>query len=132
MTHPLRPLAWLGLLVAIGGGLGGCVAAAAVAGAEAASVTVFGRGIADIGVSAVTGRDCSTVRLDRGQTYCAPREELPVAPAFCSRSLGNVNCWINPEALSASARPLADAPALTPAQTRQINTRWPKALNLFD
>jgi predicted NAD/FAD-dependent oxidoreductase len=132
MTHTLRPLLWLALLVAIGGGLGGCVAAAAVAGAEAASVTVFGRGIADIGVSAVTGRDCSTVRLDRGQSYCAPREVLPAVPVVCTRSLASVKCWVNPEALSATARPLADAPALTPAQTRQINTRWPKALNLFD
>jgi len=34
--------------------------------ADVASVVVFGRGIADIGVSAISGRDCSIVRLDQG------------------------------------------------------------------
>ena len=58
---------------------------AALAGAELASVTVFGRGLVDIGASAVSGRDCSIVRLDRGETYCAPR--VPAEPApFCTGS----------------------------------------------
>ena len=61
----------------------------ALVAAEAATVTVFGRGVADIGVSAITGRDCSIVRLDKGQTYCAPRYLGPDEPAFCTRSLGD-------------------------------------------
>ncbi len=108
--------------------LGGCVAAAAVAGAEGASVAVFGRGIADIGVSAITGRDCSIVRLDRGQSYCAARDHLPAPQTFCTRTLGTVQCWADPQALSASAHPLVDTPGLNQDQIRQINARWPKDL----
>lgn len=110
--------------------LGGCVAAAAAAGAEAASVAVFGRDIVDIGVSAVTGRDCSLVRLDRRQPYCAAREELPKPPAFCTRTLGTAQCWADPEHFLSPPRQLADIPAVTPEQARQITARWPKSLNL--
>ncbi len=129
----MRPiLARLILFALAAVALGGCVAAAALAGAEASSVAVFGRGIADLGVSAVTGKDCSIVRLDRGQDYCAPREALPGPPAFCTRTLGTVQCWANPEALDAPARPLADTPPLTAEQVRQTGARWPKSLNLSD
>lgn len=110
--------------------LSGCHVAGALAGAEAASVTVLGRGVVDIGVSAVTGRDCSIVRLDRGMNYCAPREQLPAAPLFCSKSLGTVDCWTNPEAFIVAPSPLFDSPALTPDQTRDVGARWPKSLNL--
>ena len=63
---------------------------AALIAVEGTGVTVFGRGIVDVGVSAITGRDCSVVRLDRGQTYCEPRYLGPEEPTFCTRSLGEV------------------------------------------
>ena len=111
--------------------LTGCVAAEALVGVEAASVAVFGRDVVDIGVSAVTGRDCSVVRLDRRQDYCAPREHLPGPPPFCTRTLGTVQCWADPEHFASAPRPLADAPALTAEQVRQVEARWPKSLNVF-
>lgn len=100
----------------------------ALAGAEVASVVVFGRGIGDLAVSAVSGRDCSVVRLDRGQTYCAPRDTPPVPPPFCTRSLGVVDCWVDPAALPGHYRGVADAPDPTPAQDRHRRAPWPKAL----
>ena len=100
----------------------------ALAAADLASVVVFGRGIADIGVSAISGRDCSIVRLDRGLTYCAPVEPPPDPGPFCTRSLGTVDCWINPDALPMPQQPVADGPAPTLAQQQYRHARWPKSL----
>jgi hypothetical protein len=103
----------------------------ALAAADLASVTVFGRGILDIGVSAVSGRDCSIVRLDRGQTYCAPRDGPPKPEPFCTRSLGVVDCWADPGLLPAAPREVADGPGPTPDQLRYRAARWPKSLTAF-
>ena len=114
-------------------GLSACgYAAEGVAAADVTSVAVFGRGVLDLGVSAVTGKDCSIVRLDQGQTYCAPRERMPRPPEFCTNTLGTVQCWVNPEGFATLPHQLADSPELTPDQVRNINARWPKSLNLSD
>ena len=113
-------------------GLSGCAhwvePTGALVAADIASVVVFGRGIADIGVSAISGRDCSVVRLGRGRTYCAPLHPPPSPGPFCTRSLGVVDCWINPEALPTPQRPVADGPAPTLAQEQYRHARWPKSL----
>ena len=112
--------------------LSGCVAAEAAIGVEAASVAVFGRDVVDIGVSAISGRDCSVVRLDRKQPYCATREEVPPSPLLCSRTLADVQCWVDPEHFPSQPRQIADTPGLTAEQTQQVKARWPKSLNLFE
>ena len=112
--------------------LSGCVGAGIYAGVEASSVAVFGRGVGDIGVSAITGKDCSIVRLDRGQNYCAPKEQLPAPQPYCTQTLGTVNCWSNPEAFALPPHKLADTPPLTPDQVKSIDARWPKSLNIAD
>lgn len=113
-------------------GLSGCAhwvePTGALAVAEVASVVVFGRGIVDIGVSAISGRDCSIVRLDRGLTYCAARDPPPDPGPFCTRSLGVVDCWSNPEALPGLQREVADGPAPSAAQDRYRRAPWPKTL----
>ena len=113
-------------------GLTGCAGWAeptgALLAADVASVAVFGRGIGDIGVSAITGRDCSVVRLDRGQTYCVPLDGAPGREPVCTRSLGVVDCWSNPGALPPGTREVADGPPPTPAQLRYRRAPWPKAL----
>ncbi len=121
---------WRRLPLALLFALTGCAATQALVGVEAASVAVFGRDIVDIGVSAVTGRDCSLVRLDRRQTYCAPKEQLPVPPPFCTRTLADVQCWADPEHFASVPRQVADTPALTKEQASQIEARWPKSLNI--
>jgi hypothetical protein len=128
----IRHFPILALLTSMLIALGGCAAAEGLAAADVASVAVFGRDIVDIGVSAVSGRDCSIVRLDQGTTYCAPKEHLPGPLPYCSRSLADVQCWSNPERLNVAPRAIADQPALTPEQVRQTEARWPKSINLFD
>ena len=105
--------------------LAGCqtAAVAPLLAAEAVSVMVLGRGIGDIAVSAISGQDCSIVRLDRGQTYCAPRNP-PIRTAYCTRSLGVPDCWAAPPLQP----PLADAPPATEGQIRYREARWPKAI----
>lgn len=98
--------------------------------ANAASVVVFGRAIPDLGVSAATGKDCSIVRLEQGKTYCALPEAAPARGPYCTRSLGTVDCWSNPEALANLPQEVADQPALTPLQERHRTARWPRSLNV--
>ena len=108
--------------------LGGCgPAVPALLGVEAATVTVFGRGIVDIGVSAISGKDCSIVRLDRGQTYCKP-VEVSRPPAYCTRSLGHVDCWASRDLLPDPPRGLADTPEPNRAQEAYRSAWWPKSL----
>ena len=61
---------------------------------------------------------CSMLRLAKGETYCKALEPPPSPPPFCTRSLGGVDCWSNPEALNGPpVRGVADGPrTLTPAQ----------------
>jgi hypothetical protein len=56
-----------------------------------------------------------------------PVEPPPAAPAFCTRSLGTVDCWSNPDALnSPPPHGVADGPrTLTPAQEINRTSRWP-------
>jgi hypothetical protein len=126
MTPVLRAVFALMLLLQVGG----CIGVAAVAGAEATSDMVFGRGIADIGVSAVTGRDCSTVRLDKGLPYCAPRDAGPVVMPYCTRTLGTVMCWKDPEKFVVLPPQVADTPSPTAEQAKLAAARWPKSLNV--
>lgn len=93
-----------------------------------AEVPVFGRSVVDMGVSAATGRDCSIVRLDRGQTYCAPRDPSQRQQPYCTRSLGTVDCWADPGLVPAVGREVGDTPPPTPEQLRYRAARWPKAL----
>ncbi len=100
---------------------------AIVAGATAVgSVTVIGRTPLDALYSAVTGRDCSIVRLDQGLTYCRPVEPPPPPPPFCTRSLGAVDCWADPATVPGHPPQVADGPmTLTPAQEANRVRTWP-------
>jgi hypothetical protein len=98
----------------------------AFAAGDAASVAVFGRDGFDLLWSAVTGRDCSVVRLDRGLSWCRPPVAPPAPPQFCARSLGTVDCWADPAALPDHPPEVADGPTqLTAAQAHTLSGDWP-------
>ncbi|TCZ57944.1 hypothetical protein [Roseicella aquatilis] len=116
--------------LALGLLLPGCASLEPVSGILAAvnigSVTAIGRTVPDAAISAISGRDCSVVRLDRGQGYCRPKEPPPVPPPTCTRSLGSVDCWRQPPEASPPYRGLADGRAmLTAAQEADRTRRWP-------
>jgi hypothetical protein len=119
-VSPLPPLL---LLLA----LAGCAEpTGAFAAANAASIVAFQRAIPDLVASAVSGKDCSVVRLDQGKPYCRPQEQPPARPPYCTRSLGTIDCWSNPEKLPGPPREVADGPrTLTPEQEANRTRRWP-------
>jgi hypothetical protein len=111
--------------------LAGCSApwtapAGALLAANAAAIPVMHRDLFDAAWSAITGRDCSVVRLDRGESYCQPRESPPAPPPYCTRSLGLVDCWADPNRVPQLGSSVADGPStLTPAQEANRTRRWP-------
>src|SRR5689334_5065891 len=92
--------------------LAGCdpTAAGVTAAVGVGSVAVIGRTPVDAVVSLASGRDCSVVRLDRGQSYCRPEEPPPTPPPYCTRSLGSVDCWRQPPLAIPLQRGVADGP----------------------
>jgi hypothetical protein len=94
--------------------LGGCEAALGAASGPSlvlggASVVLTGRTPVDHVASLATGRDCSAVRLERGQAWCAPPPRPPPASVYCTRSLGAADCWTAPPL--GAGRQVADPPA---------------------
>lgn len=50
----------------------------------------------------------------------------PPPPPYCTRTLGRIECWANPEVLPGPPPEVADGPrALTPAQQADCKRRWP-------
>jgi hypothetical protein len=119
------------LAALMGCGLSGCAplneAAGTLAGIDTiVMVPVFGRDTVDMAYSAISGRDCSIVRLEQGKGYCVPLEG-PVPPdEFCTHSLGVVDCWAYPGTLPGQPVPVGDKPILTPQQEVNREERWPK------
>ena len=107
--------------------LSGCDAAyEGVAAVTVGSIATIHRTPVDAVVSLVTGKDCSVVRLDQNKTYCRPTDPPPDVPPYCTRSLGVVDCWKDPSAMSDLPPEVADGPrALTPEQDSDRTRRWP-------
>lgn len=122
----MRP--WLLLLVMIsisGCGVSLVEPAGALLAASTATIPVFGRSLPDLVVSGLSGRDCSIVRLEQGRSYCRTTDP-PIAPdPVCTRSLGTVECWNNPEVFGTPQRGIADAPQPTAEQEAYRTRRWP-------
>lgn len=107
--------------------LAGCEAfglfAGVTTGVSAASIAAIQRTPLDAGVSVATGRDCSLVRLDKQQSYCAP-DDTPRPLPYCTRSLGTVNCWAQPQQVTRLPQQVGDAPDPTPAQRDWQRRSW--------
>lgn len=58
-----------------------------------AALVLTGRTPLDHVASLVTGRDCSVVRVERREGWCAPLSVPPPPAAYCTRSLGSTDCW---------------------------------------
>ncbi len=109
--------------------------AAAVVACVGGCVPIFHRTLPDLVYSGVTGRDCSMVRLDRGDSYCRPVDLPPPPQPYCTRSLAGVDCWTHPELVPNLPPQVAELPhdpgtyhGLTPEQNRVRLARWPSDL----
>jgi hypothetical protein len=90
-----------------------------LAGTGVASYAVLQRGVFDAVYSVVTGKDCSVINIERRGEYC--RSVAVAQPiAFCTRSLGDVDCWTvaNPYG---PQRPVTDIP---PPPVARTPGRW--------
>jgi hypothetical protein len=115
-----------GLLPLAGCGWSDNLIATAAVGANVGSVATIQRTPFDAVYSWWTGRDCSLVRLDQGKSYCRPVEPPPEPPVFCTRSLGSVDCWQDPDGVPGSPRGVADGPARLTAEQEADRVRtWP-------
>ena len=122
----MKVLPLVSLLFLSGCGLSTNLLATVVVGANVGSVATIQRTPTDAVYSLVTGRDCSLVRLDQGKSYCRPVEPPPEPPAFCTRSLGTVNCWQDANSLPGHPRGVADGPSgLTLEQEANRVRTWP-------
>ena len=57
-------------------------------------------------VSFQRGKDCSTVRMEQGRTYCREDEPNPQYEGYCYRTLGDVTCYEQPNPGVANAKPV--------------------------
>jgi hypothetical protein len=91
-----------------------------------AAIPIMQRTPFDAIYSAIHDQDCSVVRWDSGLSYCRPIEPPPTPPPFCSRSLGQTDCWADPASLTNRPHEQADGPrTLTPAQEADRIRTWP-------
>lgn len=88
--HRLMIIPLLGLFML----LQGC---GVMMGASAGSVVVTKKTLSDHVISFSRGKNCSSVRLERGQTFCEEDEIHATAPMNCYKTLGGVTCYDRPD-----------------------------------
>jgi hypothetical protein len=66
-------------------------------GFEGLSVIGTQKTLTDHLVSLSSGKDCSTIRRDRGLTYCVEDEVTTPEEVYCYSTLGNVTCYNKPQ-----------------------------------
>ena len=60
---------------------------------DAGTVVTTDKSTVDHAVSFFSGKNCSTVRLEAGRTYCVEDELNPTPAVHCYRTLGEVTCY---------------------------------------
>lgn len=74
--------------------------------ADVATIVATDKTIADHIASYQTGKDCSTVRVEQGRTYCVEDEPNPQAEVYCYPSIGSVTCYEKPDPTRAASSAL--------------------------
>jgi hypothetical protein len=105
--------------------LAGCQGPPPAPVADAVSMAATGRTQQDVAVSEAARMDCSALRWGMGNGYCRPVEPPPAPPAYCTRSLGRVDCWAHEDPYGYHQRGVADGPwRLTPEQEADRRAPW--------
>ena len=75
-----------------------------------ASLKATDKTLSDHAIGLVTNQDCSSLRAQRGDSYCLTEEEIeariPDQPEFCYRTIGGINCYDRPDETKSASRML--------------------------
>ena len=82
------------LLVACLGLLAGCGYGVGI---EGGAIIATDKTVSDHIISFASGKDCSTVRIEKGLKYCKEDEVFIRQNIFCYRTLGRVTCYDRPD-----------------------------------
>ena len=85
-----------------------CSAAPPWAILNGATVVGTEKTLEDHAVSLVTGKSCSTVRVEKGLPYCEEDEIIPRADIYCYRTLGEITCYDRPDPHQSGQRKVGD------------------------
>jgi hypothetical protein len=114
------------LMLLLAGCAGPGTAAGIAVGANVLALTTIHRTVPDAVISLLSGKDCSMVRLDENKSYCRAPHPIPPPPPYCTRTLGDVTCWRDPQDLPDHAPQVAEgAQTLSSAQLANRDRRWP-------
>lgn len=77
--------------------LASCDAVPPYAMVDGAVVVTTEKTMADHVISLASGKDCSLVRKEQGETYCEEDEVVPHPTLYCYRELAGVTCYDRPD-----------------------------------
>jgi hypothetical protein len=80
-------------------------------GAGAATLVATDKTLGDHAISAATGRDCSTARASRGESFCKPAPHV-MAAQHCYRTLGGISCYTQPDRQASESNAVPDVPPM--------------------
>jgi len=63
---------------------------------SAATLVTTDKTITDHAISIASGKDCSSVRVERGQSFCKEDEVNPEPNVHCFQTLGGIDCYRDP------------------------------------
>lgn len=84
-------------VLALFGFLQGCTLVPGVAQVQGAFVIGTDKTIEDHVISLTSGKNCSTLRRERGLTYCEEDEPNINHNIYCYKTIGNVTCYDRPD-----------------------------------
>ncbi len=77
--------------------LGGCSAIPGFAQVQGAFVVGTEKTIEDHVISLTSGKNCSSIRREKGLTYCEEDEPVIKQNIFCYKTLATVTCYDRPD-----------------------------------
>lgn len=88
--------------------LSACSAIPGVAQVQGAFVVGTDKTIEDHLISYTSGKDCSSIRKEKGLTYCVEDEPKITPNIYCYKTLATVTCYDRPNPLGGRQRKIGD------------------------
>ncbi len=88
--------------------LSACTFVPGVAQIQGAFVVGTDKTIEDHLISYTSGKDCSSIRKEKGLTYCVEDEPKITPNVYCYKTLGSVTCYDRPNPLGGRQQKIGD------------------------